>query len=62
MDLPSKLEKWAREMDRERWQEGRNGGVKEYDVDMVELCDLLREAAKELRAKTPTLPEFENRQ
>ena len=40
MDLPTKLEKWAREMDRERWHDGK------YDVDMVELCDLLREAAR----------------
>ena len=49
MDLPSKLEKWAREMDRERWQVGRNGGVKEYDVDMVELSDLLSAAVNRLR-------------
>ena len=55
MDLPSKLEKWAREMDRKRWQEGRNGGVKEYDVDMVELCDLLSAAAKEIRALTSAM-------
>jgi hypothetical protein len=30
-------------MDRERWQEGK------YDCDMVELCDLLREAVKRLK-------------
>ena len=46
MDLPSKLEKWATDMDRERWHGD------EYDVDMVELCDLLREAAKKIRALT----------
>jgi hypothetical protein len=55
MDLPSKLEKWAKDMDRERWQEGRNGGVKEYDVDMVELSDLLSAAAKEIRALTSAM-------
>ena len=43
MDLPSKLEKWAREMDRERWHGD------EYDCEMVELCDLLRESAQQLR-------------
>lgn len=44
--MPSKLEKWAREMDAARWQAG------EYDVDMVELSDLLSEAAKEIRRHT----------
>ena len=53
--MPSKLEKWAKDMDRERWQEGRNGGVKEYDVDMVELSDLLSAAAKEIRALTSAM-------
>ena len=46
--MPAKLEKRARDMDRERWQVVNHRT--EYDSDMVELCDLLRAAAKELRA------------
>ena len=44
--MPSKLEKWAREMDRERWHDGK------YDCEMVELSDLLAEAAKQLRMRS----------
>jgi hypothetical protein len=44
-NLFEKLERWSKEMDRERWH------GEEYDCDMVELCDLLAAAAKELRTK-----------
>ena len=41
--LIKNLERWAADMDRERWHGA------EYDCEMVELCDLLRESAKELK-------------
>ena len=45
--LIKNLEWWATDMDRERWQNGSQG--REYDWELVELCDLLRESAKELK-------------
>jgi len=41
--LIAKLEKWSNDMDRERWHGA------EYDCDMVELCDLIRDGVKHLR-------------
>ena len=49
--LIKNLERWAADMDRERWQDGSQG--REYDCEMVELCDLLRESAKELKQSAP---------
>jgi hypothetical protein len=42
MPLIEKLEKWAKELDRERWLDD--------EYDFVELSDLLSEAAKRIRA------------
>lgn len=43
MNLVERLEKLAIKLDRNRWRNGI------YDSDAADRCDLLREAAKELK-------------
>lgn len=45
MSLVERLEKLAKELDQQRWHEGK------YDADKADQSDLVAEAAKELRIR-----------
>jgi hypothetical protein len=55
MSLVARLEKWSKEFDKIRW---RDRDRHEYDIEAVEISDLLKEAASAIRGYHMVIDEY----